>query len=81
MTAKRKIVIVGSAYPLRGGGISTYEWQEGTLILDIVKAADNELIWRGGASRALPSSTTPEKTDKIIKEAVSKILKKYPPKK
>jgi len=62
-----------------GGGIDVHQYEEGTLILDMVRADEKEMIWRGAASRALPYNPNPDKIDKIINEAVEKILENYPP--
>lgn len=64
-----------------GGGIDVHQYEEGTLILDMVRADEKEMIWRGAASKALPYNPTPDKIDKIVNEAVSKILENYPPNK
>ena len=32
-----------------GGGIETYNYTEGTLIIDIVDASSKQLVWRGTA--------------------------------
>ena len=61
------------------GGISTYEYQEGSLILDFVDAKSKKLIWRGSAKAEIDDANTPEKREKLINEAVKEILKKYPP--
>ena len=63
-----------------GAGVNTYHYQQGTLILDIIDARTKELVWRGSASKTLDDNPTPEKIDKTINEAVTKLLKDYPPK-
>ena len=62
------------------GGGSTYEYEEGSLILDFVDAKSNEMIWRGVAKGDVNRVNTPEKSEKIIDEAVHDILINYPPK-
>jgi hypothetical protein len=62
-----------------GGGIDVQQYEEGTLILDVIRADEKEMIWRGAASRALPQSPSPNKLDKIVNEAVAKILENFPP--
>jgi hypothetical protein len=59
--------------------ISTYQYEEGTLILDFVDAKSKKLIWRGTAKSKVQNIDTPEKSEKIINAAVKEILKKYPP--
>lgn len=61
------------------GGFSVYQYEEGTLILDLVDTKSKELIWRGAAKADLDGATTPEKRDKLIREAAQKILKNFPP--
>ncbi len=64
---------------MRGGGVSTIHYQEGTLILDFIDPKSNNLIWRGTGKKVVSERTTPEKSEKEINEAVEKILAKYPP--
>jgi hypothetical protein len=61
------------------GGTDVRQYEEGTLIIDMVDAQQKEMVWRGMASKALPSAPTPEKVDKIIDDIVAKIFEKYPP--
>ncbi|MFQ5584602.1 MAG: DUF4136 domain-containing protein [Calditrichia bacterium] len=69
----------GSGY-WGGSRIDVYEYEEGTLIIDFVKAGDEEMIWRGVAQGTMPENPSPEKVDRIINEVVNRILKNYPPK-
>ena len=62
------------------GGVSTYEYEEGSLILDFVDAKSNKMIWRGVAKAEVNKANTPEKAEKLINEAVHEILKNFPPK-
>jgi hypothetical protein len=61
------------------GGVSTYEYEEGSLILDFVDAKSKKMIWRGVAKAQIDSADTPEKKEKLINEAVNELLKNYPP--
>jgi hypothetical protein len=62
-----------------GGGISTINYQQGTLILDFVDPKTQNLIWRGVGKEVLSGGTSPEKRQERINDAVQAILKKYPP--
>jgi len=62
------------------GGVSTYEYEEGSLILDFVDAKSNKMIWRGVAKAEVQKTNSPEKAEKLINEAVQEILKNFPPK-
>lgn len=64
-----------------GGGVDVQQYEEGTLMLDFVRADEDEMVWRGVASRALPSQSTPEQTDALVKLVVSEILVNFPPQK
>lgn len=50
----------------------------GTLMVDLVDAKTNELIWRGIATDTLSTNPTPEKSEKRINKAVGKLFTKYP---
>ena len=55
--------------------ISTYNYKYGTLIIDLVDAGDNELIWYGTASKALDGNNrNPEATINYI---VTKMFYQY----
>lgn len=67
-----------------GGGMTTTtttvrEYEEGTLILDIVDRARNQLVWRGSGTKTLDSSATPEERHETLRKAVNKILADFPP--
>lgn len=60
-----------------GGGVNEYD--EGTLVIDILDAAAGELLWRGTASRRLLEASDPEKTTRWVNETVDRILAQFPP--
>lgn len=63
-----------------GGGHQSVRTQtQGILYIDILKAANKELIWQGKVSADL--RLNPEKKDERIKEMIAKVLASYPPKK
>ncbi len=55
------------------------QYKEGTLILDIIDPTSGQLIWRGLASKRLPSSTNPEKMNELVNKVVTELLKNFPP--
>lgn len=55
------------------------EYREGTLILDVVDAASNKLVWRGTAQAELSEHMDAHKSQKLINSAVDKMLSKFPP--
>ena len=55
----------------------TYNYREGTLVIDMVRTADNELVWRGHGVTEVTNKTVQEEK---IREIVNKIMANYPPK-
>jgi hypothetical protein len=73
--------VYGGPYGAGGGGISTYNYTEGTLIVDIIDASTKQLAWRGSATGVLDENPSPEQVTNNINTAVAAILSQYPPKK
>jgi hypothetical protein len=63
-----------------GRQIDVYQYNEGTLIVDLIENTSKELVWRGSATRTVDGNWSPEKEEQVINTAVGKIFKKYPPK-
>jgi hypothetical protein len=59
------------------GGVTTYEYREGTLITDLIDAAKNELVWRA----TMVANLEPTSADNIEvgKQAIAEAFEKYPP--
>lgn len=73
----------GYAYrrgPYRGwAGYSHYsvdQYEEGTLIVDIIDAETKQMVWRGADSKRLRHSAP---TEKDIAKIVDRILREFPP--
>ncbi|HEY9050673.1 MAG TPA: DUF4136 domain-containing protein [Gammaproteobacteria bacterium] len=64
-------------YP--SGGISVYEYEQGTLILDFIDADNKQLIWRATAKSIISPASTPQKQTEKINKAVNEILRSFPP--
>jgi hypothetical protein len=62
-----------------GRQIDVYQYEEGTLIVDLIDARAQELVWRGSGSRTVDPNWSPEKTDHVVQDAVKKMFTKYPP--
>jgi len=63
-----------------GRQIDVYQYEEGTLIVDLIENSTKELVWRGSATRTVDANWSPDKEEHVINTAVGKIFKKYPPK-
>lgn len=55
------------------------EWEEGTLIIDIIDPKKNELMWRGTGTALVDENVSAEKDQSNLNDAVVKILKAFPP--
>jgi len=53
--------------------------QLGTLVLDVIDARTNRLIWRGTAQGKVEENATPEKRDRNIRRVARKIVSEFPP--
>lgn len=61
------------------GGLDVTQYDEGTLIIDFIDMAKNELIWRGTGSGVMSDSPSMEERTQNINNAVGKILAQFPP--
>ncbi len=61
------------------GSSTVREYVEATLVLDVVDALTNQLIWRGWATARLDHDPKPKAVSEYIQAAVGKILEEFPP--
>ena len=52
-------------------------YKEGTIIVDIYRAGDKQLIWRGTVTGTI--SDNPQKNEKNIGKGITKLFEKFPP--
>jgi hypothetical protein len=64
-----------------GVGSGRRDFEQGTLIIDIIDPKTDKLLWRGFARQRLVWQSDPQKTTAKINSTVSAILAKFPPKK
>ena len=57
----------------------TFEYQQGTLIIDIADSKTKQLIWRGTGIEYLEENETPEDITASINQTVTAILDRFPP--
>ena len=55
------------------------EYDEGTLVLEVLAPPDNSLLWQGVARGALGEFPSPEEKDRRVARAVKACLKNFPP--
>jgi hypothetical protein len=58
--------------------VDTYNYQEGSLIVDFVDMESKVLVWRGTAQQVL-GDLSPEEADQFIKDIVNEVMALYPP--
>ncbi|MDF0673649.1 MAG: DUF4136 domain-containing protein [Nitrospira sp.] len=61
-----------------GGTVTTYEYTEGTLTLDLVEPTKKELVWRATVVGTLQD--TPKDNIELGNKAIAKAFESYPPK-
>ena len=64
----------------RTGTARTEEILVGTLVVDVVDAKSNTIVWRGIASKDIDVNASSEKREKNINRTAEKLFKNYPPK-
>jgi len=55
-------------------------YNEGMMMIDMLDAKSNQLVWRGIAELTLSENPTTDEVDKRVRSAVRKVLDQYPPK-
>jgi hypothetical protein len=68
----------------RGTGIGTATTATllvGSMAVSVYDPANKRLIWLGTVSKTLESGVTPEKRQKNIEKAITRLMKYYPPRK
>lgn len=68
--------------PVVAAAPETYvrEYEEGTILLDVVDGKSKQLVWRGKAQSELNENASAEKQQKKVTQSVDKILERFPPK-
>jgi hypothetical protein len=62
-----------------GGRVDVNEYEESTLVIDIVDAAKKEMVWRGLGTKIVDNYSNQEKMQKMIDNYVAQILNEFPP--
>jgi hypothetical protein len=59
---------------------SLQAYEQGSLIIDVISIKERQIVWRAVAAAEIDRSRTPAQRAKIITDAVTGMLKKFPPK-
>ncbi len=66
--------------PVGYRNVDVYQYEEGTLIIDIVDVQRKQLVWRGMATDVIKGYKDPQKIQANLDYIVEQILAKFPPK-
>jgi len=73
----------GSRGHMGGIGVDTgryiSEYDEGMLVIDLIDASNDDLLWRGTGTTLVDQHAKPEEVTKGVNAAVKKILSQFPP--
>lgn len=72
----------GGWYSYPGGSMTSGQTSTiytGQLAFDMYDSANHDLVWRGIASKTIDTKAKPDKRQKNLTKAVTKLLKNYPP--
>ena len=58
---------------------TAYEYEVGTLIIDILDPGPHKLVWRGAGQDHISGKKSPAEIEKGLNEAVTAIMKDFPP--
>jgi hypothetical protein len=64
-----------------GGQVDVYEYNEGTLIVDLIDAKSDQLVWRGTATKVIDETASAQEREANLNEVISKLFAQYPPQK
>lgn len=63
----------------RNGSARVEEIVNGTLVVDLVDAKTETLVWRGIAKKDIDANAKPERRDRNMNKAAEKMFKNFPP--
>jgi hypothetical protein len=56
-----------------------YQYKVGTLVIDVINAKQQRLVWRGAGERTLEQNLSPAERETLINTVVNDILGRFPP--
>jgi len=71
----------GRGYGYGGGMMAsthTYEYEEGTLVIDALNPKTKKIVWRAIGVKELQNLNTPKERTEAVNAAVKKIMEKFP---
>lgn len=68
-----------SGYEIRQGRLSSFQLQEGMLVVDLITAADRHSVWRGTATGAFRADPTAEERAEFLADVLQRMFADFPP--
>ena len=62
-----------------GTGTTGRQYEEGTLVIDLVDSSAQQLLWRGSGQSRIGHASTPEQSEAQVRHVVAEILASFPP--
>jgi len=62
-----------------GTGVGFEQYDQGVLVIDLIRPGSGDLIWRGTGTRRIVHTAGPEEAAAEINETVDRILSQFPP--
>ncbi len=75
-TEVRNVPSQGYRYWMRDD-VRSYNYKEGTLIIDLIDQEQNQLVWQGYSSGVLKDKPNPEEVENKLRESISLIFQEY----
>lgn len=69
----------GYGYGFGFGAPVVYEYEQGTLGIDMVAPEGRKVMWNGTAKGVFHRKNSVEKREKLVRDTVAKLLAKFPP--
>lgn len=69
----------GYHYGLQSPNVKNTYYQQGSIIIDIIDAKTDEVVWRGSTEGKVKEKLTPEQQDERIRAYLAELFTKFPP--
>jgi hypothetical protein len=61
------------------GPVNSYQYDEGSLLVDVIDPGTNVLMWRGAATAIIDPRASVKEREERVDKAVASLLEKFPP--
>ena len=62
-----------------GSNVDVSYYEQGSLVIDVLEAKEEDLVWRGLGTSVIKDYSDPESMQEAVNEFVSRVLKDFPP--